>query len=72
MLFLYHDVKTNKNYLHPLEIYSFYFLIVSYFTTYGINIFDLYYILCYYNCVFKFLCYPTSGVWTIPPEHTRV
>ena len=24
MLFLYHDVKTNKNYLHPLEIYSFY------------------------------------------------
>lgn len=33
---------------------------------------DTHYILCYYNHVFKFLCYLTSGVWTIPPEHTRV
>ena len=31
--------------------------------------FDTYYILCYYNLVFEFLCYPGMGVWAIHPGH---
>ena len=32
-------------------------------------LFDTHYILCYYNLVFEFLCYPEMGVWAIHPGH---